>query len=72
MEGSCRLGAVTTAVVEGAEAADIPLGTGSSLSKRDTACKQHIKYSCVQGIALCKALPYASLLQMLLLLMYHC
>ena len=40
MEGSCRLGAMTTAVVEGAEAAD---GTGSSLSKRDTACKQHMR-----------------------------
>ena len=42
MEGSCRLGAVTTAVVDGAEAADVPFGTGSSLSKRDTACNPHI------------------------------
>lgn len=42
MEGSCRLGAETTAVVEGAEAADIPFETGSSLSKRDTACNPHM------------------------------
>lgn len=49
MEGSCRLGAMTTAVVEGAEAAD---GTGSSRSKRDTAYKQLMRKSCVQGIVM--------------------
>lgn len=42
MEGSCKLGAMTTAVVEGAEAADAPIETGSSLSKRDTACNKQL------------------------------
>ena len=42
MEGSCRLGAMTTAVVAGAEAAEPPLETGSSLSKRDTACNKQM------------------------------
>ncbi len=37
MEGSCKLGAVMTALVEGSWAATDALGTGSSLSKRDTA-----------------------------------
>ena len=38
MEGSCKLGAVTTALVEGSGAGTDTdaLGTGSSLSKRDT------------------------------------
>ena len=43
MEGSCRLGAVTTALVEAAAAVDPPFETGSSLSKRDTACNPHVK-----------------------------
>lgn len=37
MEGSCKLGAVMTALVEGSGAVVDALGTGSSLSKRDTA-----------------------------------
>lgn len=37
MEGSCKLGAVTTALDEGSGAEVDVLGTGSSLSKRDTA-----------------------------------
>ena len=37
MEGSCKLGAVMTALVEGSGAVADALGTGSSLSKRDTA-----------------------------------
>ena len=38
MEGSCKLGAVTTALVEGCGAGAVTdaLGTGSSLSKRNT------------------------------------
>ncbi len=45
MEGSCKLGAVMTALVEGSGAVADALRTGSSLSKRDTAKteKQAIK-----------------------------
>lgn len=46
MEGSCKLGAVTTALVEGADRASAPFGIGSSLSKRDTAYAQ-----CFWGLA---------------------
>lgn len=44
MEGSCKLGAVTTALVEGADTAVAPFGTASSLSNRDTACKVLLRY----------------------------
>lgn len=40
MEGSCKLGAVTTALVEASGAVRDALGTGSSRSKRDTAGKR--------------------------------
>lgn len=44
MEGSCRVGAVTTALVEGSASlpARAALETGSSLSKRDTACNKPV------------------------------
>ena len=44
MEGSCKLGAVMTALVEGSGAVADVLGAGSSLSKRDTA-KPKLKQS---------------------------
>lgn len=47
MEGSCKLGAMTTAVVEGAEVAAAPFETGSSLSKRDTACNKQMRAEAV-------------------------